>query len=653
MIAYSQSYDPEFCRLIERLFEKYPEELFRIEGIHPDQLDLHRVSREFFKRRPVETATADHSIDGNANVSGKDVITFNYEVPKALMKMNSLYNLWNALREKEGQERADACIETEIMGLIYINDAYDIGRPYCFNYSTYDIALEGLPMGGRLEVDPPKTLFAFLRQVEQFTVYAANSTLGATGLADLLIVASRYVDKIFENDGMDGHIRAAGHDPLGDLRTEDVWRYVHESLTSLIYTLNWEFRGNQSPFTNVSVYDRHFLGQLVPTYVIEGKAPHMGTIEQVQDIFLAAYNETLSRTPITFPVVTACFSVGQGGDDTREIKDQWFLEKIAKVNLKYGFINIYCGESSTLSSCCRLRSSVSDLGYANSFGAGSTKIGSLGVVTLNLPKLAGASRDLEEFLCFIAPVVREAAAINAAKRGFIKDRIARGSLPLYTMGFMDLSRQYSTCGFTGLYEALAMLGHDMRTDEGLEAAERVLAAINAENAKMSKKYGAPHNMEQVPGESSAVKLARKDALLGYELHEGEAPALYSNQFLPLWAEGADVLDRIRVQGALDSLCTGGAVCHLNIGSEITDAEVMKALIVHAAESGVVYFAVNYQINRCADGHMTVGHNAETCPICKKPITDAYTRVVGFLTNTKHWNKTRREHDWPERKFAHA
>ena len=345
--------------------------------------------------------------------------------------------------------------------------------------------------------------------------------------------------------------------------------------------------------------------------------------------------------------------MGQGGDDTREIKDQWFLEKIAKANLKYGFINIYCGESSTLSSCCRLRSSVSDLGYANSFGAGSTKIGSLGVVTLNLPKLAGASRDLEEFLCFIAPVVREAAAINAAKRGFIKDRIARGSLPLYTMGFMDLSRQYSTCGFTGLYEALAMLGHDMRTDEGLEAAERVLAAINAENAKMSKKYGAPHNMEQVPGESSAVKLARKDALLGYELHEGEAPALYSNQFLPLWAEGADVLDRIRVQGALDSLCTGGAVCHLNIGSEITDAEVMKALIVHAAESGVVYFAVNYQINRCADGHMTVGHNAETCPICKKPITDAYTRVVGFLTNTKHWNKTRREHDWPERKFTHA
>ena len=104
MIAYSQSYDPEFCELMERLFEEYPEELFRIEGIHPDQLDLHQVSRGFFKRRPIETATADHSIDGNANVSGKDVITFNYDVPKALMKMNSLYNLWNVLREKGGKK---------------------------------------------------------------------------------------------------------------------------------------------------------------------------------------------------------------------------------------------------------------------------------------------------------------------------------------------------------------------------------------------------------------------------------------------------------------------------------------------------------------------------------------------------------------------
>ena len=641
MIRLPQSYDEGFCSLLERLRSAYPAELFRLEGIHPDQLDINAVSRDYFKTSDRKgSATADHSIDPNANVSGRDVITFNYEVPKSLMKLNSLYNLWKTMKDLYGRDDADQAIEHEINGPLYINDVWDIGRPYCFNYSTYDIALEGLNMGGRLTIDPPKSLNAFLRQVEQFTVYAANSTLGATGLADLLIVVSRYVDDILTT-GYDHHVKIG--------KAPRVWTYVKESLTSLIYTLNWEFRGNQSPFTNVSVYDRLFLEQLVPSYLIGGTAPDIETVEKVQDLFLDAYNETLARTPITFPVVTACFSAGQGSDGGgRTIQDKAFLKKIARHNLKYGFINIYCGESSTLSSCCRLRSSISDLGYSNTFGAGSTKIGSLGVVTLNLPRLARtAEGSFPAFLGLLRQSTGTASRINHAKRTFIKDRIERGSLPLYTLGFMDLSRQYSTCGFTGLHEAMSILGFDMLTEEGLQAAEDTLTVINETNAKLSKLLGTPHNMEQVPAESSAVKLAKKDALLGLN---PEGIPLYSNQFLPLWEEGADLLDRIRVQGRLDGHCTGGAICHLNVATAITDPAVMEALIHHAAESGAVYFAVNYQINRCAQGHMTVGRD-DACPVCGAPVIDTFTRVVGFLTNTKHWNKTRREHDWPERTFA--
>ena len=641
MIRLPQSYDEGFCSLLERLRSAYPAELFRLEGIHPDQLDINAVSRDYFKTSDRKgSATADHSIDPNANVSGRDVITFNYEVPKSLMKLNSLYNLWKTMKDLYGRDDADQAIEHEINGTLYINDVWDIGRPYCFNYSTYDIALEGLNMGGRLTIDPPKSLNAFLRQVEQFTVYAANSTLGATGLADLLIVVSRYVDDILTT-GYDHHVKIG--------KAPRVWTYVKESLTSLIYTLNWEFRGNQSPFTNVSVYDRLFLEQLVPSYLIGGTAPDIETVEKVQDLFLDAYNETLARTPITFPVVTACFSAGQGSDGGgRTIQDKAFLKKIARHNLKYGFINIYCGESSTLSSCCRLRSSISDLGYSNTFGAGSTKIGSLGVVTLNLPRLARtAEGSFPAFLGLLRQSTGTASRINHAKRTFIKDRIERGSLPLYTLGFMDLSRQYSTCGFTGLHEAMSILGFDMLTEEGLQAAEDTLTVINETNAKLSKLLGTPHNMEQVPAESSAVKLAKKDALLGLN---PEGIPLYSNQFLPRWEEGADLLDRIRVQGRLDGHCTGGAICHLNVATAITDPAVMEALIHHAAESGAVYFAVNYQINRCAQGHMTVGRD-DACPVCGAPVIDTFTRVVGFLTNTKHWNKTRREHDWPERTFA--
>lgn len=415
MIRLPQSYDEGFCSLLERLRSTYPAELFRLEGIHPDQLDINAVSRDYFKTSDRKgSATADHSIDPNANVSGRDVITFNYEVPKSLMKLNSLYNLWKTMKELYGRDDADQAIEYEINGTLYINDVWDIGRPYCFNYSTYDIALEGLKMGGRLNIDPPKSLNAFLRQVEQFTVYAANSTLGATGLADLLIVVSRYVDDILTT-GYDHHVKIG--------KAPRVWTYVKESLTSLIYTLNWEFRGNQSPFTNVSVYDRHFLRQLVPAYLIGGTAPDIETVEKVQDLFLDAYNETLARTPITFPVVTACFSAAQGSDGGgRTIQDKAFLKKIARHNLKYGFINIYCGESSTLSSCCRLRSSISDLGYSNTFGAGSTKIGSLGVVTLNLPRWPGHRRAAVSpaFLGLLRQSTGTASRINHAKRMFIQ-----------------------------------------------------------------------------------------------------------------------------------------------------------------------------------------------------------------------------------------
>lgn len=641
---YIHSFDPKFDDLLERLRRDYPAKLFRIEGIAPEQLDIHHMSRAFFRTENVRSAAADHSVDANANVSGRDTITFTYEVPKPTLRLNSLYNLWKTLRETEGKKVADQALTEEVIGFIYINDSWDMGRPYCFNYSLYDIALEGLKMDGNLPIDPPRSLFVFLRQVEQFTVYAANSTLGATGLADLLIVASRYVDDILET-GRDGHIAVA-----------DVETYVREHLTSLIYTLNWKFRGNQSPFTNVSVYDRPFLEQLVPSYVIDGKAPRLTTVELVQDIFLDCFNEVLGRVPATFPVVTACFSLKPG--DGRELADEAFVKNIARHNLRYGFINIYVGETSTLSSCCRLRSNAADLGYANSFGAGSTKIGSLGVVTLNLPRLAraasqqraeaGKAEALGLFLGLLDDSVRLAGQINNAKRVFLRDRIRRGSLPLYSLGYMDLARQFSTCGFTGLYEALYILGYGLREEDGLAAAERILGRINETNAELSRLYGAPHNMEQVPAETSAVKLAAKDSAQG---RNPEGWPLYSNQFLPLWAEGVDLLDRIRVQGRLDGYCTGGAICHLNISERLSDPAVMEGLIRHAAAEGVVYFAINYVLNRCAAGHMSVGHGLDACPVCGLPITDVFTRVVGFLTNTKHWNATRREHDWPQRTFS--
>ena len=364
-------YDKEFDELIEQLHKKYPDKLFDLEGIGK-QLDFNSHSKEFFKSAG---AVADHSIDSNANIDGKDVITFNYERTKPFIRLNSMYLLWKYLKKDEGIDYANKVIEAQLSGDIYTNDFWDIARPYCFNYSTYDIATQGLPMITKIISAPPKHLLAFKSQVEQFLGVASNATLGATGLADLLIVMAWYVDKIYETRE-DAHVSF--------ITEYDILTYVEELLTSLIYTLNQPlYRGNQSPFTNVSIFDKYFLEELLPKYEIEGRTPKMETVMELQDIFLGVMNIELERTPITFPVVTACFS----RDDRGNIRDEDFLESVSDYNTQFGFINIYCGKSSTLSSCCRLRSDTNNE-YFNSFGAGSTKIGSLGVVTLNLPRMA-------------------------------------------------------------------------------------------------------------------------------------------------------------------------------------------------------------------------------------------------------------------------
>ena len=124
--------------------------------------------------------------------------------------------------------------------------------------------------------------------------------------------------------------------------------------------------------------------------------------------------------------------------------------------------------------------------------------------------------------------------------------------------------------------------------------------------------------------------------------------LYSNQFIPL-TTNADMLDRIRLQGLFDKHFSGGAICHVNIEQKIEETSVIEDLIKTCAKMGVVYWAVNYNIQRCKNDHITVGKGT-SCSICGEKIVDNFTRVVGYLTNTKNWNKKRREVDYPVRQF---
>jgi hypothetical protein len=294
---------------------------------------------------------------------------------------------------------------------------------------------------------------------------------------------------------------------------------------------------------------------------------------------------------------------------------------------------------------CRLRSDMladeDTYGYTNSIGGSSTKVGSIGVCSINLPHIAFTSKDYAEFEDTVCTLVRLAAIINDVKRKCVQDKIDVGAHPLYTYNFIDIKKQYSTVGINGMYEAFEIMGYDMVTmvDKIIDLMDK----INNINLEMDKMYEFHHNCEQVPGENMSVKMADKDKLQDIN----DRYDIYSNQFVPLTMD-ADIFDRILIQGKLDQHFSGGSILHLNLATRINNDKAYT-LLSHSIKEGVIYQALNYVLNQCVKGHMTVG-NGDTCSICGGEIMEKYTKVVGFLSNVKNWHKTRREIDFPNRKF---
>lgn len=163
------------------------------------------------------------------------------------------------MKQLYGFEKANKVIENQLTGDIYINDFTGFATlSYCYNYSTFDIALMGLPMITKIKSVQPKYLYSFKSQMEQFITIAANSTLGATGISDLFITMSAFVKRSLDT------LSDAG---FNFKEKEDVWKYVKENLVSFIYTINQPMRSaSQSPFTNVSIMDDNFLDTLIPDY---------------------------------------------------------------------------------------------------------------------------------------------------------------------------------------------------------------------------------------------------------------------------------------------------------------------------------------------------------------------------------------------------
>jgi ribonucleoside-triphosphate reductase len=620
------SYPDEFKNLINSIQKKYKDtDLLELDGIGK-QLDFNEFSRKFFNKNEV-TSTSDISIDANANVEDVTVLQYNSEITKPIHRLNSYFLLWKYARQLFNAEIAEKMVSANLSKEIYINDFHLWNLAYCFNFSAMDVVCCGLPFTKKVKSLAPNNLSSFMGQMINFITYAGNNIAGAVGLSDLLICASWYVEKLRRE--------------YKNIDKNYLDKQIKQEIQSFIYSVNQPFRGGlQSFFLNLTIFDDIFLTKLCDEYIFpDGKKVSMDTVKELQEIYVNLMNEILSISPATFPITTAAFAV----DEDKKIKDINFLKFMAKNNMKYGFMNIYAGKTSTICSCCRLKSDTNNE-YFNNFGSGSAKIGSIGVVTINLPRIAYHSKSREDFLERVQELTELASKINHTKRHIIKKRVDNGYYPLYSLGYMNLKRQYSTCGLVGINETCEVMKCDILTKEGQEFVTDILDIINKVNSIQEKKYKYPHNVEQVPAENSAIKLALADKELGYNTKY----SIYSNQFIPL-TTNADILERMKLQGLFDKHMTGGAICHLNIVDEIKDEKFMEKLIKQVIEVGVIYFAINYNLQECKNSHLTVG-KSNKCSICGENIINNYSRVVGFLVNTKNFHKVRREKEYPERQF---
>jgi len=402
---------------------------------------------------------------------------------------------------------------------------------------------------------------------------------------------------------------------------------------------------HNSPFVNISLFDRHNLEKVFSNTVFPGGSqPDFDYIIRIQKLFgeWFAKGDPTTGLPYRFPIVTVNLSVNKD----REIEDNDFLDWVAKTNINNGCFNIYINEGNKIATCCRLSNEFTQI-RADSLGNGGLNVGSTRVVTLNLPRLAIESAgDEKQFMNLLDAKLDEARDLLLIHREEILERrIKQGFLKFFNpLHWFNLKMLFSTFGIIGVYEMCHYAGKHIETEEGQQFAERVLKYIEQYAQETSKETGYSFNVEEIPGESTAPALAKKDAILC-----GNTIPLYSNQYLPLTAD-VDAITRIKLTGRFMKYLSGGGILHLNIQEKITDPAKMKRLIELAVKEGVEHFAINYGFGICENGHTSPVGTGKTCPLCQGKIVDWFTRVIGYFTKTSSWNEVRREYEYPNRKF---
>ena len=620
-----------FTTQYNKLQEEFGTDIARINGFDDGQLSY----TDFIDNFIDESTVADASIDGNSNVAHKDIVTLEKEMPKPHEKLLAFNKIYYEIQKKYGFQVANKWLRAEWVGELYMHDANTTSfKHYCFAYDLKDLAEKGLYFIDGRNAKPAKHLITFVDFVKEFVSYASNRSSGAVGLPNLI----PYMFYFWKKD-VDNHY-------LGI--TEEMGKdYAKQNFQRFIYAVNQPYcrDGSQSAFTNTSVFDRPYFEALFGgaefpdgTFMID----YEDEIIEFQKWYMETMAKIRHENMFTFPVSTISL-LRQNG----KFVDEDFAVWAIKHNMEWSDSNLFVDSSvNSLSNCCRLKSNIEDLGYFNSIGGTALKVGSVKVSTINLARIALDTNSEEEYLEELQKRVTIDLQALDCVRHIIKRNVEKGLLPNFTYNLVDFEHLYNTIGFIGIYETMKKfgyirvdeLGDTYYTEKASEFGNKIFQTMRKTADEFIKNNNCDYqiNTEQIPGESAAAKLMKKDKFFYPEANIYDLP-LYGNQFIPLGIRTTGQ-ERVRIASEFDGYCSGGSILHYNIDAPFDSFEKAWKMVNYIADQGVTYFAFNTKIQACKNNHAFYG---SVCPVCGEPVETEFTRIVGFYTPVKTYSKDRK------------
>jgi ribonucleoside-triphosphate reductase len=528
--------------------------------------------------------------------------------------------------------------EAHFSGDLHIHDLGVLG-PYCVGWDVSDLLLSGFGgVAGKIESKPAKHFRTALGQVVNFFYTLQGEAAGAQAFSNF----DTYLAPFIRYD---------------HLNQKD----VEQALQEFFFNMNVPTRvGFQTPFTNLT------LDLTVPDFMKNEAVLYNGKVTQdtygdmtkEMEMFNLAFAEGMRQGDskgrvFTFPIPT--YNITKDFDWDSPVS-QAIFEVTAKYGVPYfsNFVNSDMKPEDVRSMCCRLRIDNRELRKRGGgfFGA-NPLTGSIGVVTLNIPRIGYLSKDEDEFFERLEALMETAKSSLEIKRKVLEAFTDNGLYP-YSRRYLRHVKEgygkfwknhFSTIGIVGVNEAIInLLGQNIASRDGQAFAQKMLTFMRNRLADYQEETGCIYNLEATPAEGTSYRLARidkkryKDIIFANQkqIVSDHAEPFYTNSSqLPVDFTG-DLFDALEHQETLQSLYTGGTVFHIFLGERLHSWKSAAELIKKVSwNSKLPYFTLTPTFSICPTHGYTSGEHKQ-CPVCEATC-EVYSRVVGYLRPVDQWN----------------